>query len=53
LSNISTNFETTCVPAKRSSVEDQLERSINAVSVEQEQLESRFLNEKDQGQTGR
>jgi hypothetical protein len=26
-----TNFETTCVPAKRSSVEDQLERSISAV----------------------
>jgi hypothetical protein len=41
------------VPAKRSSVEDQLERSISAVSVEQEELESRFLNEKDRGQTGR
>jgi hypothetical protein len=42
--NISTNYETTCVPAKRSSIEDQLEWSISAVSVEQE---SRFLNEKD------
>jgi hypothetical protein len=36
------------VPAKRSNAEDQLERStsISAVSVEQEELESRFLNEK-------
>jgi hypothetical protein len=40
------------MPAKRSDVEDQFERSISAVSVEQEELESRFLNEKDQGQTG-
>jgi hypothetical protein len=41
------------MPAKRSDVGDQLERSRSAVSVEQEELESRFLNEKDQGQTGR
>jgi hypothetical protein len=45
LSDISTSFETR-VPAKRSSVEDQLERSVSAVSVVQEELESRFLNEK-------
>jgi hypothetical protein len=53
LSDISTSFETTYVPAKRSSVEGQLERSISAVNVEQEELESRFLNEEDRGQTGR
>jgi hypothetical protein len=41
------------VPAKRNDVEDQLERSISDVSVEQEELESRFLNEKDRGETGR
>jgi hypothetical protein len=41
------------VPAKRSSVEDRLGRSISAVNVEQEELESRFLSEKDRGQTGR
>jgi hypothetical protein len=40
------------VPAKRNDVEDQLERSKSAMSVEQEELEGRFLNEKDQGQTG-
>jgi hypothetical protein len=43
----------TRVLAKRGSVEDQLERSISAMSVEQEELDSRFLNEKEQGQTGR
>jgi hypothetical protein len=32
------------VPAKSSSVEDQLERSISAVSVKREELESRFLD---------
>jgi hypothetical protein len=41
------------VPAKRSDVEDQLERRISAVSVKREELESRFLNEKDRGQTAR
>jgi hypothetical protein len=41
------------VPAKRNDVEDQLEKSISAACVKQEELESRFLNEKDQGQTGR
>jgi hypothetical protein len=35
MSDISTSFETTYVPAKRNAVEDQLERSISAVSVEQ------------------
>jgi hypothetical protein len=53
LSDISTNFKTTCVLAKRSSVEDRLGRIISAVSVEQEELESRILNEKDRGRTGR
>jgi hypothetical protein len=47
MSDISTSFETTYEPAKRNADEDQLERSISAVSVEQEELESRFLNEKD------
>jgi hypothetical protein len=32
------------VPAKRSNVEDQPERSLSAVRVEQEKLESRFLD---------
>jgi hypothetical protein len=40
--------------AVRNDVEDRLGRSISAVSVEQEELESRLLSEKDQeGQTGR
>jgi hypothetical protein len=38
--------------AVRNDVEDRLERSISAVSVGQEELENRFLNQ-DRGQTGR
>jgi hypothetical protein len=53
VSDISTNFETTCVPAKRNDTEDSLEKSMSAVSVGREELESRFLNQIDGGQTGR
>jgi hypothetical protein len=38
--------------AVRNDVKDRLERSISAVSVGQEELENRFLNQ-DRGQTGR
>jgi hypothetical protein len=38
--------------AVRNDADDRLERSINAVSVGQEELENRLLNQ-DRGQTGR
>jgi hypothetical protein len=38
--------------AVRNHVENRLERSISAMSVRQEELENRFLNQ-DRGQTGR
>jgi hypothetical protein len=44
--------ETTRVPAKRNDVEDRLEKSMSAVSVRREELESRFLDQ-DRGETGR
>jgi hypothetical protein len=48
LSVISTNFGTTCVPVKRSDVENNLETSI---SVGWEVFENRFLDQ-DRGPTG-
>jgi hypothetical protein len=52
LSDISTCFETTCVPGNRNDVEDSLEKRMSALSVEWEDLEKTYLDQV-RGQTGR